>query len=257
MEEQIQGESGGLSQLDIDLIRSMLLRARRDLAEEIGRFRDRLDEMKVSLGLSPHAAVIPDGRALAPFRRVLDGADDWARKPDRSLAELHRLAQTFPALGEVAVNGHPILGKLEANPEPGEDALASAVRVAIKNRGGPAKGEAQADADVHLELRVRRQLRRLFETHRAYEGATRSYEFARRLLDQSFEQMVSPSPAAISGRTQRVAGVLEQFARTRRAADEIVSLWASFRADRLAFYRQLGVLPYTDWAAFYKDLSAE
>ena len=38
--------------------------------------------------------------------------------------------------------------------------------------------------------------------------------------------------------------------------DRLVGLWASFKAERLALYRDLGVLPYDDWKSFYDDLAA-
>jgi hypothetical protein len=49
--------------------------------------------------------------------------------------------------------------------------------------------------------------------------------------------------------TKHVAQVL-------KVENRLTNLWASFRADRLALYRELGVLPYNDWNSFYADLSA-
>ena len=40
------------------------------------------------------------------------------------------------------------------------------------------------------------------------------------------------------------------------AEDQLITLWTSFQMERLALYRELGVLPYDDWNSFYKDLSA-
>ncbi len=143
------------------------------------------------------------------------------------------------------------------NTPPGEDVLANEVRLAIKNRGGPEKGQDPRDADAQLELRVRRRIRHLFETRQAYAGAKRSYELARRLADQSFERLLSPSTAVVSGRSQLLAGVVESDTQIRETEDRLVTLWTSFRADRSALYHELGVLPCSDWASFYKDLAAE
>jgi hypothetical protein len=255
--ELIQGEAGGLSQFDLDMVFAALLRGRQSLSDEIGQFRDKLDEVKVALGLSPHAPVIPDRRSLNALATAFDAVENWSKNPDRNLNELHKLTQKLPALGEVVVDGHPILGTVEANPEPSEDVLANAVRLAIANRGGPDKGQLAGDGDVRLELSVRRRIRHLFETRRAYEGEKRSYERAIRIKDQSFERMISPSPASVSGRSPKLDGLLEAVAQIRRIEDRLVTLWTSFRAERLALYRELGVLPYADWASFYKDLSAE
>jgi hypothetical protein len=255
--ELIQGEAGGLSQLDLDMVSAALVRVRQSLSDEIGQFRDKLDEVKVALGLAPHAPVIPDRRSLNAFGTAFEAVESWSKQPDRNLSVLSQLAQKPPALGDVVVDGHPILGTVEGNPDPGEDVLANAVRLAIKNRGGPDQGHAAGDTDAQLELRVRRRIRHLFERRRAYQAEKRSYELAVRLKDQSFERMISPSPTAVSGRSPKLDGLLESVAQIRRIEDRLVTLWTSFRAERLTLYRELGVLPYTDWASFYKDLSAE
>ena len=255
--ELMQGESGGLGQLDVDLISAALIRMRQGLSEETGRFRDELDRVKVALGLSPHAPVIPDRQSLLAFGTAFEAVENWYKQPDRNLSVLHDLTQKPPALGDVVVDGHSIFGTVEGMPYPGEDVLANAVRLAIKNRVGPDKGQAAGDADAQLELRVRRRIRHLFERRHAYQAEKRSYELAVRLKDQSFERMISPSPGGVAGRFPKLDGVLEYAAQVRRAEDRLVTLWTAFRADRLALYRELGVLPYTDWASFYKDLSAE
>ncbi|MGP0069355.1 MAG: hypothetical protein ACLQGP_37860 [Isosphaeraceae bacterium] len=255
--ELIQGEAAGLTQLDVDLVRTALVRARQGLSREVRQFGDRLDEMKVALGLSPHAPVIPDRRRLAAFRTTFEAVDNWSRRPDRSLSELHKIAQKLPALGDLVIDGRPVLGTAEGKSAPNADLLANAVRVALENRVGPDKGQADGEIGAEIELGIRRGVRHLFETHHAYQEEKHAYELARRLADQSFERMVSPSAASVSGRSQLFAGVIEQFARIRDVEDRLVTLWTSFRAERLALYRELGVLPYLGWASFYKDLAAD
>ena len=80
VQELIQGENGGLSQLDVDLLNEALVRGRRGFSREIVALRDALDELKVDLGLSPHAAVIPDRRNLAGFRDTWKAVDVWSRR---------------------------------------------------------------------------------------------------------------------------------------------------------------------------------
>jgi hypothetical protein len=252
----VQGESAGLSMLDVDLVFASLHRARQRLANAIRDFRDGLDDMKVALGLSPHAPVIPDRQSLAAFRAAFDAIESWSASPHRNLPGLFRLFQKLPPLGELVVDGQPVLGTIEANPDPGQDVLASAVRLAITNRNEPAVGPSVGDADAKLELRVRRRVRHLFETRRAYEGEKRSFELAMRLRDQAFERMVSPPTARVSGRSPLLDGLLGHLTQILQDEDRLVTLWTSFRVQRLSLYRELGVLPYSDWASFYQDLSA-
>ena len=252
----VQGESAGLSQLDVHMVFASLLRARHRLANAISAFRDGLDDMKVALGLSPRAPVIPDRQSLAAFRTAFDAVESWSKHPRRMIAELYTLVQKLPALGEVVLDGQPILGTIEANPDAGEDMLASAVTVAIANRGERDRGPAAEDADAQLELRVRRRVRHLFETRRAYDGEKSSYERAVRLKDEAFERIVSPATARVTGRSPLLGELLEHLTQVREAEDRLVTVWTSFRVERLSLYRELGILPYSDWTSFSKDLSA-
>ena len=195
VQELIQGESGGLSQLDVDLLNEALVRGRRGFSREVVALRDALDELKVELGLSPHAAVIPDRRNLAGFRDTWKAVDVWARRPDRSLAELPRIVEHLPTLGDAIVGGQPILRAIEQAPPRMEDLLKDAARLAIKNRGVN-KAQPTGDRDAALELRVRRRVRHLLELHRDYADQKRGYVLAVRLRDQAFERLVSSSSGA-------------------------------------------------------------
>jgi hypothetical protein len=255
--ELIQGENRGLSQADVDFIAQAIDRGRRRMSREVAGLRDGLDELKVALGLSPHAAVVPDRREVAAFRDVIESMEAWTRRPDRNLAELPRIIQRLPALGDVIVNGQPILHGLEQAPTRLEDVLQDAARQAIKNRAGADKGRPANEQDIALELRVRRRIRRLLETRRDDERAKRGLELAIRLRDQTFERVFSP-PIDDSAhlRTPAIQQLVNEMERVLDAEDRLAAIWASFRTERLVFYRDLGTLPYDNWEAFYADLSA-
>jgi hypothetical protein len=134
--------------------------------------------------------------------------------------------------------------------------LKDATRLAIQNRGDRDKDQAPGDAVVSLELRIRRRIRHLFETRRAYEGEKESYELAILLKDQAFERLVAPTPGVSAPRSPVLDGLVEYVDRILKTEDRLVALWTSFRAERLALYRELGTVPFDDWNAFYADLSA-
>ncbi len=256
VQELIQGESGGLSQIDIDLIAHALVRARGRMSGDVAGYRAALDDLKPALGLSPHAAVIPDRRDIAAFDRVFQAVEAWQRRPDRQLAELPRIVERLPTLGgAVVVDGAPILPAIEPAPGRMEDVLRDAARLAIRNHAG--RGPGPDDGGVALELRVRRRIRQLLEIRRGYEDAKRMYVLAVRLQDQAFERMLTASSGAGGpSRTPVIQGVVDAFGRIPEAQDRLIAHWTSFRAERLALYRDLGVLPYDNWDAFYADLSA-
>ena len=103
--ELIQGENAGLSQLDIDVLAEALVQGRQRASRELAGYRNDLDELKVALGLSPHAPVLPDRGPVVAFLRVWDAADAWQRRPDRNLAELPRIVGQLPELGDALVGG--------------------------------------------------------------------------------------------------------------------------------------------------------
>ncbi len=261
-QELIQGESSGFSALEVDLLEASLVRARQRLADATAQFRDGLDELKAAMGLPPRALLIPDPQVIAAFREAFERVHNWHRDPKRTLKALPRLIARLPALGEVVVEGRPILGTIEANPDRLEDELAATTRLANQNRHSREKGEAARDTDLQLELRTRKHIRHLVEARRAYVGERRRYELASRLIDEVLEQVVSPPAGGTQALAQAVGariatqGLLDQFVQIERAQDRLVGLWASFKAERLALYRDLGVLPYDDWKSFYDDLAA-
>jgi hypothetical protein len=141
-----------------------------------------------------------------------------------------------------------------------EDALTRAARLAIQNRGDLDKGQAPGHAAAALELDIRRRIRRLFEMRRAYEAQQRSYEVSIRLFDQGLEQTAAPSRMSALARSAifatGIAGLLAPETQRLNAEYRLVTIWTSFQTERLALYRELGILPYDDWKSLFNDLSA-
>jgi hypothetical protein len=254
--ELIQAESSGLSRVDCDLIRNAALRARQRLANEIAQYRNRLDELKVSLGFSPRAAVLPSRTSLGAFEVGFRKVEDWIKQPDRSLPDLPKIIQQLPLIGDVFIDGHPFLRRIDEAPDSLEAIVTEVGQLAIKTTKEPEKAAAPRDQAIDRELNARRQFRHLNETRRAYESEKANYELVIRLADQSFERLCSPPEGNARSRSTIVAALLEHADALRRSADRLIALWTTFRADRLALYRELGVLPYHDWSSFYGQFAA-
>ena len=76
------------------------------------------------------------------------------------------------------------------------------------------------------------------------------------MRDHSFESLLAPPVAAIvPSLTPVLTGLLADQRRIQSPRIASTDLWTSFRAERLALYRDLGPCP-TNWDAFYADLSA-
>jgi hypothetical protein len=260
MSELSKGETAGVSQLNLDQIGATLGLARQALAEATGDYRDRLEKFKVAMGLSVRAPVVLDREIVASFGRVFDQARSWQERPEHSPSEVLRIIKGLPALGEVVVEGRSILALMGGSTDQQEEALTRAARLAIRNRSDLDKGQAPGDADAALELDIRRRIRRLFEMRRDYEAKQRSYEVSIRLFDQGLEQTVgSMRTSALPRSTMLVSGVtglLAPDAQRLNAEYRLVTIWTSFQTERLALYRELGILPYDDWKSLFDDLSA-
>lgn len=258
--ELMKGRSAGVSQLQLDLAEAVLVRARQDLAEGIADYRDGLEKFKLVIGLSVRAPVVLDRQIMASFARVFDQARAWQERPDRNLRELPGIIKGLPALGEVVVEGRSILALMGGSTDQREDAMTGATRLATRNRSDLDKGQALGDAAATLELNVRRRIRRLSEMRRAYEAQQRTYELSILLLDQGLEQVAAPSGLGALARSATVAsaitGLFAQETQRLNAEDRLVTMWTSFQTERLALYRELGILPYDDWKSFFNDLSA-
>ena len=256
LQERIQGEAAGVSRLDIDMLLAALLKCRQNFDHQKTLFHNGLDELKVALGLSPQAAVILDQKSMAAFHEVFESVATWLRQPNRNLEDLPQIIGKLPELGDAIVVGQPALSAIDANPDQWEEVMTKAARLAVRKRADPAEGAAEDDAGVQLELQIRRRVRGLAEIRRAYAGATQEYMIAIRIHDQALERLLSPP----SGHSPPRSLLLEQFvshtASFTSLENQLGELWTDFRAERLTLYREIGALPYTDWNAFYADLTA-
>jgi hypothetical protein len=256
-QETVQGSSSGLTRLDLEMVLAASVKAGQKLEHQKRQFRDGLDELKVALGLSPRAAIILDRNAIAGFQAVFDSVADWERHADRDLRRLSDVIDQLPALGDVNLDGQPLLGAIDANPDHWEEVLTKAARLALEKPGEPAKAATDEAGSGRLELQARRRVRHLVEMRRAYEDAKRGYASAVRIKDQAFERLLAPPSDGGPERSPLLERFLEQVASVTTFEDQMAELWTTFRADRLALFRDIGVLPYTDWKTFYAEHSAQ
>ena len=251
LKEMINGEASGLGLLDLDQSRSSVVAARRRFSRSIAEYRDRLDLLKVTLGLAPRSAVTIDLAPVTPFREVFEAMDRWSLTAGRELTDLDEIVGRLPRIGDITIANRPILAEIEDDPGRLEQGLALATRFALGNRH-----ERDEPADA-VELRVRRRLRHLLEIRTDYSAEARSLVLAFRLLDRAFEQIIAP-PAGVtplrSGQaTTGLVGYARQIAEHR---GRLVILWTSFQAEKLACDRDLGLVIDADWPAFLARFAA-
>jgi hypothetical protein len=200
--------------------------------------------------------VLPSRASLGAFEAAFRKVDNWIRQPNRSLADLPPIIQQLPVTGDLFIDGRPLLSRVDEAPDSMEAVLTELGQLAIKNVAEPDKAVAGGDQSIDRELHARRRFRHLYETRRNYEHEKNNYQHAIRLADRSFERLRSPSSGDATSRSTLFGALLEHADELRRSTDRLVALWPTFRGERLALCRELGVLPYTDWDSFYAQFSA-
>ena len=165
-QELIQGESSGLSQLQVDQVTSNLISARARLFNDKVTYRQGLDQFKMQLGMPPDVPIVMDQNFLGvPFYRVFDAVDAWQRRPDRNLLELPGIIGKIPQLQDIDVDGRSALGiyrnyrassgsSFRSEDEDGlEDLLQAAVRIGLEYRLDLMNNRAQL-YDAWRQIRI-------------------------------------------------------------------------------------------------------
>jgi hypothetical protein len=254
----LQSQTSGVSQLQIDQVDHYLLLARQNLAIDLVRYRSAVDQLKVSLGLPVSTPIVLDERILDPFRSTFAAIDRWQRNPNRQLNELPAIYNGLPRLEDLKIGGGSLVeAARETLPE--QAFLDTCVELAGKHRAVLKDDHAAARGRNALELRIREQARGLILLHKNYETARRGQELSLREADQWFEQLIAPplgggSPLARSINVSvQITRVLEAQSRLYRGRSDFESQWLEFKEKSLAFYRELGIMPYDTWESFYRS----
>ncbi len=139
-EQLIEGESSGLSQLQVDQVKSRVITARQTVITDIVTLRNQNDSFKQQLGLPPDTPMVPDLSLFQPYLDVFTEVDEWQRAKDRKLEDIPKIVNKIPELQDIVLDGHSILGMYRNsstyldNEEDLEATLQAAVRIALEYR---------------------------------------------------------------------------------------------------------------------------
>src|SRR5271157_3856276 len=138
-EQLIEGESSGLSQLQVDQVKSRVVTARLTVVGDVLTLRNQNDQFKQQLGLPPDTPVVPDLTLFQPYLDVFTEIDEWQRDKNRRLEDVPKIVNKIPELQDIVLDGHSILGMYKNsttydNEEDLEATLQAAVRIAMEYR---------------------------------------------------------------------------------------------------------------------------
>ncbi len=152
--ELINGESSGLSQLQLDQIRQQVLGARSNLLQSRLQYRNDLDQYKIQLGMPPDVPLVIDRSRTAGFRRVFEEIDRWSLNARRELSQLDTIVAKIPKLQNLILDDRSCQEIFsQENDQNLEDLLLTAERVALENRLDLMNARAQL-YDTWRQIRV-------------------------------------------------------------------------------------------------------
>ena len=252
-QEKAQDPSSGLSQLDIDTVLAARVKAGQALDRRNGstatdsmssRSRSAVTDTAGHSG-PKCARRVPGHLRLGGGLGASSGPGRQAFDPrHRPITGARRRQSQYTAASSAIV----------ANPDDWEEVLAKATQAACsKKRTETAEPRPAPSSNFRLGGES------VICSQRAvpYEDAKRGYGLAVRIKDQAFERLLSPPSDGGPERSPLLERFLEQVASVTTFEDQLVELWTTFRAERLELFRDIGVLPYTEWKAFYAELTAQ
>src|SRR5262249_17559023 len=123
-------ETPALTQNQCDQVDILRQKERLALADLLTRYRDRLDELKVTLGISPHVPVVLDTTPFAPFSDVFSASDRWQGNAGRRFEEIPALANRLPALEDLVIEGRSLLAFARVDVDRPEELCQAAATIA-------------------------------------------------------------------------------------------------------------------------------
>ncbi len=154
--ELIEGESSGLTQLQLDQMASSVQGARQQLVTDRVTYRSDLDQFKIQIGLPPDVPLILNRSLTRKFHDTFNAIDRWQRNPRRDLSELPEIVKGFPELEDLLIDGRSCLSVYRPGKDDEDDLeplLLAAERVALEHRLDLMNARAQL-YDAWRQIRV-------------------------------------------------------------------------------------------------------
>jgi len=152
--ELVNGESSGLTQLQVDQVDQQVQNARSNLIQSQTQYRNDLDQYKIQLGMPPDVPLIIDRARTLPFKRVFENIDKWSLTDRREIDQLDGIIADLPDLQDIVLEGRSFHGVFTEKDIPHlEDLMLTAERVALENRLDLMNARAQL-YDTWRQIRV-------------------------------------------------------------------------------------------------------
>jgi hypothetical protein len=108
-----------------------------------------------------------------------------------------------------------------------------------------------------IKFSVRQELRQLVNQVVQYEVQKRNILYTIRSRDATLQQIVAPPAAAGADQTSQTINLVGFTNQVNQLQNQLVQIWVTYQSQRLALYRDLGILPYDEWEAYYEFFPAD
>jgi hypothetical protein len=107
-----------------------------------------------------------------------------------------------------------------------------------------------------LKFQIRSEIRNLQLQAQTYEINKRSFILSIRQKDQAQEQLIAPPAGAGGGQQSQAAvqtqNVIQAQGNVIRSQNALLQIWVNYVTQRMVIYRDLGIVPFDEWEAYYE-----
>ena len=152
--ELVQGESSGLTQLQVDQVNQNVQTARNALIFQQTNYRNDLDNYRIQIGIPPDVPIIVDRSRTQGFKKTFEEIDRWSLSLKRELEQLDGIVRRLPDLEDLVIDGRSCQEVfVDKDGSSLDDLLITAERVALENRLDLMNARAQL-YDTWRQIRV-------------------------------------------------------------------------------------------------------
>jgi hypothetical protein len=116
-----------------------------------------------------------------------------------------------------------------------------------------------------IKFQVRQDIRGLIQSAENYEISKANLVLVLRQRDQALQQIIAPpeqvgagfNPNLAANQATQTINFITSVNTVLQQQNNLIQLWVSYQTQRLALYRDLGIMPYDEWEAYYALFPAE
>jgi hypothetical protein len=118
-----------------------------------------------------------------------------------------------------------------------------------------------------IKFQVRQDIRSLLQSAENYEISKANLVLVLRQRDQALQQIIAPpdqgagaggfNPNLAANQATQTINFITSVRDVLGLQNNLIQLWVGFQTQRLALYRDLGIMPYDEWEAYYELFPAE